>query len=52
MFVFLWLGLFNMNLAPWQVLLVALPLAWVEMAVAALIVRWAMLRGARSAATG
>lgn len=39
-FGILWVGLFNMGLAPWQVLAVALPLAWVEMAVAALIVRW------------
>ena len=41
-----------MSLAPWQVLAVALPLAWVEMAVAALIVRWAMLRGERTADAG
>lgn len=43
-FVILWLGLFNMNLAPVSVLAVALPLAWLEMVVAALIVRWALLR--------
>ncbi|MCB1493176.1 MAG: hypothetical protein KDJ77_15500 [Rhodobiaceae bacterium] len=42
-FVILWLGLFNMNLAPSAVLLVALPLAWVEMVVAALIVRWVVV---------
>ncbi|MEM7270916.1 MAG: hypothetical protein AAF401_16885 [Pseudomonadota bacterium] len=43
-FVILWLGLFNMNLAPASVLAVALPLAWVEMVVAALIVCWAIQR--------
>ncbi|KZL26457.1 hypothetical protein [Pseudovibrio sp. Ad37] len=44
-FVILWLGLWNMNLATTQVALTALPLAWVEMIVAALIVRWMMVRG-------
>ncbi|MEM7641044.1 MAG: hypothetical protein AAF366_00785 [Pseudomonadota bacterium] len=44
-FVILWLGLFNMNLATGPILAVALPLAWLEMAVAALIVRWAVRRG-------
>lgn len=39
-FVVLWLGLFNMNLATPEVLAVALPLAWLEMIVAALIVWW------------
>ena len=34
----LWLGLLNMNLATPRVLLTALPLAWFEMIVAALIV--------------
>lgn len=43
-FVILWLGLFNMNLAPIAVLAVALPLASLEMVVAALVVRWAVLR--------
>ncbi len=38
-FAILWLGLFNMNLATVGIVLVALPLAWIEMAVAALIVR-------------
>ena len=38
-FVILWLGLWNMNLATPAILAVALPLAWVEMVVAALIVR-------------
>lgn len=43
-FVILWLGLYNMNLAPLQVLLIALPLAWIEMVAAALIVRWTRTR--------
>ena len=43
-FVILWLGLFNMNLATPPILLAALPLAWVEMIVAVYIVRWAKVR--------
>ncbi len=43
-FVILWLGLFNMNLATPQILLTALPLAWIELVVAVFIVRWSMLR--------
>lgn len=43
-FVIFWLASFNMNLAAPRILAVALPLAWIEMVVAALIVRWAMLR--------
>ncbi|MEM9229369.1 MAG: hypothetical protein AAGB10_07140 [Pseudomonadota bacterium] len=39
-FVVLWLGLYNMNMATVGVLAVALPMAWVEMVVAALIVWW------------
>ncbi|MEO1574878.1 MAG: hypothetical protein AAFU65_07950 [Pseudomonadota bacterium] len=39
-FVVLWLGLLNMNLATPRVVAVALPLAWLEMVVAALIVWW------------
>ncbi|ABD54928.1 hypothetical protein [Jannaschia sp. CCS1] len=39
-FVILWLGLYNMNLATPGVLALALPLAWLEMVVAALIVWW------------
>lgn len=34
----LWLGLLNMNLATVRIVLTALPLAWIEMVVAALIV--------------
>jgi len=39
-FVILWLGLYNMNMATAGVLSIALPMAWGEMVVAALIVRW------------
>lgn len=39
-FVILWLGLYNMNMATADVLAFALPMAWVEMVVAALIVWW------------
>ena len=45
-FVLLWIGLLNMNLAPISVPAVALPLAWIEMVVAAVLVRWAILRNA------
>ncbi|MBT9313455.1 hypothetical protein [Leptothoe kymatousa] len=41
-FVILWLGLFNMNLATPEILAVALPLALVEIMVAAIIVDWGM----------
>ncbi|MEL6411556.1 MAG: hypothetical protein AAGK67_16740 [Pseudomonadota bacterium] len=43
-FVILWLGLFNMNLATAAILSVALPLAWLEMVVASLIVRHMLVR--------
>lgn len=43
-FVILWLGLLNMNLATPAILMVALPLAWLEMFVAVMILRWAMNR--------
>jgi hypothetical protein len=46
-FVVLWLGLYNMNLATLKILLVALPLAWLEMVVAALIVRACLRRHLR-----
>ena len=39
-FGLLWLGLLNMNLATSQILLVALPLSWLELAVGGLIVSW------------
>ncbi len=41
-FVLIWVGIWNMNLATPAILAVALPLAWFEMVVAALIVRWIM----------
>ncbi|WP_348675247.1 hypothetical protein [uncultured Abyssibacter sp.] len=43
-FVLLWLALYNMNLATSAVIAVALPLAWVEQAVAMLIVRRCRVR--------
>lgn len=43
-FVILWLGLFNMNLAPANVLAVALPLSLIELLVAGTIVHWGMKR--------
>ncbi len=46
-FVILWLGLFNMNLATAEILAIALPLAWLEMVVAALVVWWFAFRQAR-----
>ena len=41
-FVILWLGMFNMNLATPKILAYALPLAFAEIAVAAIIVDWIM----------
>ncbi|MGB7204491.1 MAG: hypothetical protein WBD37_03350 [Anderseniella sp.] len=38
-FGLIWIGIYNMNLTTWPVVLTALPLAWVEMIIAALIVR-------------
>ena len=38
-FVILWLGLYNMNLATIQILALALPLSWLELVIASLIVR-------------
>lgn len=43
-FVILWLGLYNMNLTTLSVLAIALPLAWIEMVIAALIVWWITAR--------
>ncbi len=37
-FVLLWLGLFNMNLATGAIIAVAWPLSWLEMVVAALLI--------------
>jgi phage shock protein PspC (stress-responsive transcriptional regulator) len=41
-FVILWLGLFNMNLATLKILSIALPLALFELLIAAYIVKWTM----------
>jgi hypothetical protein len=41
-FVILWLGLFNMNLATPKILAIALPLALFELLIAAYIVNWTM----------
>jgi hypothetical protein len=43
-FVILWLGLFNMNLATVEVLAIALPLAWLEMVIASLVVWFCVFR--------
>jgi hypothetical protein len=43
-FVIFWLAMLNMNLAKLPTALVALPLAWLEMMVAALIVLWSLRR--------
>lgn len=43
-FGLIWLGIVNMGLAPVNMISAAMPLAWVEQAVAALIVWWAMHR--------
>lgn len=48
-FVILWLGLYNMNMATVGVVAIALPMAWIEMVVAALIVWWFTARDAASA---
>lgn len=43
-FVILWLGLYNMNLASPAILAIALPLSLFELVIAAFIVRWGMQR--------
>ena len=43
-FVILWLGLWNMNLAPYNIVVIALPLALIEMIVAAFVVRYYVAR--------
>ena len=40
----IWLGAYNMGLVPGRFLLIATPLAWVEQAIAAIIIWWAMGR--------
>lgn len=39
-FLILWFGMYNMNLANLEILLVALPLSLIELIAAAFIVRW------------
>lgn len=46
-FVILWLGVWNMGLTTPSIVAIALPLAWLELAVAALIVNWGRSRFAR-----
>ncbi len=41
-FGLLWVGLYNMNLATLDIMATALPLAWIEQVVAALIVNWGL----------
>lgn len=48
-FVLLWLGVHNMGLATPRILAAALPLAWVELVVSALLVRRVMMRDYREA---
>lgn len=43
-FVLFWVGLINMNLAKPNLALIALPLAWVEMVIAAWLARWSYER--------
>lgn len=43
-FVIFWLAMYNMNLATPAILAIAWPLSWLEMLIAALIVRWVMQR--------
>ena len=38
-FGLIWIGIYNMNLTTLQVVLTALPLAWIEMTIATLVVR-------------
>lgn len=46
-FGLIWLGVVNMGLAPANFILVALPLAWLEQLIAALIVFWTIKRSQR-----
>jgi hypothetical protein len=46
-FVVLWVALLNLNLTTITIALVALPLAWVEMVIAALIALWCLERRQR-----
>lgn len=46
LFLLFWIAMLNMNLARLETALIALPLAWVEMIVAALIAQWSARRSA------
>jgi hypothetical protein len=46
-FVVLWVALLNLNLTTITIALVALPLAWIEMVIAALIALWCLERRQR-----
>lgn len=48
-FVIFWLAMFNMNLASPSIALTALPFAWLELAIAAAIVRYCFARSDRVA---
>lgn len=43
-FVLLWLGLYNMNLATLAIVAIALPFAWLELVIAGFIILWARRR--------
>ena len=43
-FVLFWLGALNMGLAKLEIVIVALPWAWAELIIAALIMRWSFRR--------
>lgn len=46
-FVLLWVGVYNMGLSKPNILAIALPLSWLEMVIAALIMRWGFRRAHR-----
>ena len=46
-FVIFWFGMLNMSLATPEIVLTALPLAWLELAVAALLTNWFLRRSGR-----
>jgi hypothetical protein len=43
-FGLIWLGIVNMGFVPARFIWIAVPLAWIEQAIAAMIVRWAIRR--------
>jgi hypothetical protein len=46
-FGILWIGMFNMNMATLEMLAIALPLSWIELVIAGLVVCFSMRRAAR-----